>query len=152
MFDPNQFLQQTVTEANSIVREPCPEGEFLASVKKSTIGTWESKDKTKSGLKLDLQWSIDDQDVKAKLDKQEVLVRQTVMLDITDSGALDMGKGKNIGLGRLREALSQNTPGQPWSFSMLDGAGPAKVIVTHRPSEADPSIVYDEIRGVTKPF
>ena len=46
-----------------------------------------------------------------------------------------MGKGKNVALGRLREALGQNTPGKPWSFGMLVGQV-AKVAVKHRITDA----------------
>ena len=84
--------------------------------------------------------------MKELLGRDKVTVRQGIMLDITDSGGLDMGKGRNIGLGRLREAIGLNTPGQPFSFSMVAGRV-AKVNVSHR---IDGENIYAEVKGVAK--
>ena len=151
IFDPDQFANMTVMEANSTVSTPCPAGEYLAIVKEFKARQWKKKDDPSVvGMALDILWSVEDQAVKAELDREEVIIKQGIMLDLTIEGGLDMGKGKNIGLGRLREATSLNTPGQPFAFSMLPGR-PAKIVVTHRPDPADTSIVYAEVKAVAKP-
>lgn len=151
MFDPNTFLEMSVTEANSTVAVPVPAGEYLAVVEKIEARPWQSKDDpSKAGMALDILWNIDDANVKALLERDKVVVKQGIMLDMSESGGLDMGKGKNVQLGRLREALDLNQPGQPFGFRMLEGRM-AKVRVKHRPDPKRSDIIYAEVDGVAKP-
>jgi hypothetical protein len=144
MFNPDQFLQSATTEANDTKKVPCPVGEYIAVAEKVEARQWQSKDGTKSGIALDITWSIDDPSVKEVVGRDNVQVRQGLMLDLLESGGLDMGKGKNIALGRVREAVGLNTPGQPFSPSMIQGRT-AKVTVSHRVDGED---IYDEIKKV----
>ena len=147
MFNPEQFLDMQVTDSNDTKSIPVPAGEYTAVAEEVKCRQWQSKqDPSKSGLTLDITWSVDDAAVKELLGRDKVTVRQGIMLDITDSGGLDMGKGRNIGLGRLREAIGLNTPGQPFSFSMIAGRV-AKVNVSHR---IDGENIYAEVKGVAK--
>lgn len=146
-FDPTTFLDMSTTDANSTQSVPVPVGEYMAVVSKVDARPWQSKqDPTKSGMALDLLWEIDDSAVKEALGRDKVTVKQGVMLDLTEAGGLDMGKGKNVGLGRLREATNLNQPGQAFSFRMLEGRM-AKVSVTHR---IDGDNVYAEVKQVAK--
>jgi len=79
---------------------------------------------------------------------REPKVRQSLMLDVRADGALEFGKGKNVGLGRVREALGQNSTGRPWSFPMLGGQL-AKVKVKHRLDTAT-GRTYVEVTDVAK--
>jgi hypothetical protein len=142
-FDPNSFLAQTFEGANDTSITPCPEGEFLAVADKVDMKQWSSKDGSKSGLKLTVLWDIQDDAVKAHCGRESVKVPQDVMLDLTDSGQLDMAKGRNVRLGRLREALDLNAPGRPFSFAMIQGRM-AKVKVGHRVDGED---IYAEVRA-----
>lgn len=147
MFNPDQFLDMQISESNDTKLVPVPVGEYVAVVEEVKCRQWQSKkDPSMSGLTLDLTWSLDDPAVKELLGRDKVTVKQGIMLDITESGGLDMGKGRNIGLGRLREAFSLNTPGQPFSFSMLNGRV-AKVAVSHR---IDGENLYAEVKNVAK--
>lgn len=147
MFNPEQFLDTQVTEANDTKTIPVPVGEYTALIEEVKCRQWQSKkDPSMSGLTLDITWSIDDQNVKELLGRDKVTARQGIMLDITESGTMDMGKGRNVGLGRLREAVNLNTPGQPFTFSMLPGRV-AKVNVTHR---VDGDQIFAEIKSVAK--
>lgn len=143
-FDPNTFLNSTIEEANDTKTIPCPAGEYLAVADKVEIKTWAARDGSSSGLKLEILWDIADENVKALLDRDSVKVPQQQMLDLTDTGMLDTGKGKNVGLGRIREALGLNTPGEPFSFGMIQGRM-AKVIVSHRTVGED---IYGEIKKI----
>jgi hypothetical protein len=146
-FDPNTFLDMTTTDANSTQALPVPAGEYIAMVKEIKARPWTSRqDPSKSGMALDVTWSIDDAAVKEQLGRQEVTVKQGIMLDVTETGGLDMGKGKNVSLGRLREATNLNQPGQPFGFRMLEGR-PAKVKVEHR---IDGDNIYAEVKQVAK--
>lgn len=146
MFDPQAFLDMQVTETNDTQIVPVPVGEYTAIVDKIEIKTWQSRDGAGSGLKLNILWSIDDENVKALLGRDTVKVKQDIMLDLTDSGALDMSKGRNINLGRLREATNLNQAGQPFSFPMLQGRL-AKVSVSHRINDGVP---YAEVKAVAR--
>jgi len=143
-FDPATFLNQTFEGQLDTKMIPCPAGEYLALADKVEVKTWSSKDGSSSGLKLEIIWDIQDENVKKLLDRDSVKVKQDQMLDLTETGALDMGKGKNIGLGRIREALGMNNKGEPFAFSMIAGRM-AKVIVSHRPVGED---LFPEIKKI----
>lgn len=147
MFNPEQFLDMQVTESNDTKTIPVPAGEYIAVVEDVKCRQWQSKaDPSKSGVTLDVTWSLDDGAVKELLGRDKVTVKQGLMLDITDSGGIDMGKGRNVGLGRLRDALNLNVPGQPFSFSMLNGRV-AKISVSHRVVGED---IFADVKGVAK--
>jgi len=146
-FDPATFLNTTYDEALDTKVVPCPAGEYLGLAEKVDVKTWASKDGSSSGLKLAILWDIQDENVKSLLGRDTVRVPQDQMLDLTETGALDFGKGKNVGLGRIREALGLNTPGEPFAFSMIQGRM-AKVKVTHRAVGED---LYNEIKAIASP-
>lgn len=147
MFNPDQFLDMQVTDANDTKLVPVPADEYTAVCEKVEVRQWQSKkDPSVSGLTLDVTWAIDNQSVKELLGRDKVTVRQGVMLDLTDSGGLDMSKGKNVGLGRLREAVDLNQPGQPFAFNMLPGRV-VKIKVDHR---IDGENIYAEVKGVAR--
>lgn len=97
---------------------PVPEGEFRAVIDKVDVRlVGEGKDKPV----LDVMWKIDDPAVAAQMGIENPTVRQTIFLDIADGGrGLALGKGKNVQLGRLREAVGQNGP-SPWAPGQLVG-------------------------------
>lgn len=148
LFDPQAFLDAAYTESNDTKLIPVPVGEYTALIEKVSPRTWQSKDGTQSGVALDIEWVIEDQEVKALLGRETIKCRQGLMLDLTDDGKLDMSKGKNIGLGKLREALNLNQEGQVFSFGNLPGRM-ALVQVTHRDNEKEPGEVFTDIRKVS---
>lgn len=128
MFDEDAFMSSTSEGEMSTEFTPVPVGEWQAVVKK--IGTRSGEGEKGSWAMLDVTWAIDNAEVTEVTGMENPSVRQSIFLDISESGGLDLGKGKNIGLGRLREALGQNT-GAAWSPSMLEGCV-ATVMVDHR--------------------
>lgn len=149
MFNPDQFLEQTVDQAMDTVLIPVPVTEegYLAVIEKVDARAWQGKaDPSKSGVTLEVLWEIHDENVKKEVGREKVTIKQGIMLDLTDSGNLDLGKGKNVGLGRLREATGLNVAGQPFAFSMLPGKM-SKVTVKHREHEGQ---IYAEVKGVLK--
>ena len=151
MFDPDTFLSTTVTEANSTTVVPVPEGEYVAIIGKPKIRQFSgTKDPGALYTSLDLPCEIDLAGmypaVAEQLGRDKATVRYSSMLDLTDSGGLDMGKGRNVGLGRAREAAGLNTPGQPFSFAMFEGRA-VKVMVKHR---VDGDRIYDEVKAMAK--
>lgn len=145
-FDVDSLQNAQFVESASTVYVPIPEGEFRAVVEKQVIR------QAKSSIILDITWKIDDDAVTQATGIANPTVRQSVFLDMTDSGGLDFGKGKNVNLGRLREALHQNQNGQPWSFGMLVGQV-AKVKVKQRivaGETPDLDAIYTDVTGVVK--
>lgn len=145
-FDPQAFLDSSITEANDTKIIPVPQGEYIGILEKITPRQWQSKDGSQSGISLDVIWLIEDADVKTFLGRDEVKCKQGIMLDVLPTGQLDTAKGKNIGLGRLREAVGLNNPGQAFSFGMLPGLA-AKVTVKHRIVDED---TFAEVKAVAK--
>lgn len=145
-FDAQSFLDATVSSANDTEIIPVPVGEYFGIIDKVAPRQWQSKDGTKSGIALDIIWLVEDAGVKQQLGRETVTCKQGIMLDLNTSGGLDLSKGKNIGLGRLREAIGKNEEGQPFSFSMLPGLT-AKISVTHRVSGED---TFAEVKAVAK--
>ena len=145
-FDPSSFLDITVTDANSTQSIPVPVGEYPAVASEPEVRQWNSRDGTKSGLALDITWEIDDAGVKQTLGRDKVTVRQGIMLDLNESGGLDTGKGRNVNLGRLREALDLNRAGAPFNFRMIAGRA-AKVKIEHR---VDGENIYADVKGVAR--
>lgn len=143
-FDPNSFMQASFTESNSTTFTPVPEGEYTAAIMNPDDLKMRTIDN--GSLILDVKWTIDDPQVKEVTGLDTNSVRQSIFLDVTADGGLDFSKGKNIQLGRLREALDQNQAGQPWSFSNLIGSV-ARVIVTHRLGNDQ---IFSAIKTVTK--
>ena len=139
VFNPDTFLNTEFTEDFSTARIPVPEGEYTAVIKE--IKPRAAKDKAV----LDVIYSIDDPEVAAITGFDSPQVRQSIFLDLTESGSLAMGAGKNIHLGKLREACGQNQKGKAWQPGMLVGQV-VKVKVVHRTYEDE---VQADVKAVT---
>lgn len=143
MFDTESFMQTTVEGELSTTTTPIPVGEFLAVVK--SVGSRSGEKDGNPWAMLDVTWEIDDASVAEVTGRDVNTCRQSIFLDITESGGLDMAKGKNVGLGKLREAVNQNGPGA-WSPAMLEGQV-GKVKIDHRLYEGN---TYADVKGVAK--
>lgn len=139
-FDPDMFMNTETTDANDTHFVPVPVGEYpgvIKAVKPRTAG-----DKPV----LEVTWGVDDAGVREVTGLEDPTVRQTVWLDLTPSGHLDFGKGKNVQLGKLREALGQNVPGQRWAPGMLVGQ-PGLISISHRDGK-EPGEVFADVKAV----
>jgi hypothetical protein len=141
-FNPDSFLSTETSDSNATTYTPCPEGEFTASIKGI-----KPRVLTDGRAVLDVTWTVDDETARQETGMAEPSVRQTLWLDITESGGLDFGKGKNVGLGRLRDAVNQNQSGKPWSPAMLVGQV-AKVKVAHSIDKRDGVTINAEVKAV----
>jgi hypothetical protein len=148
------MLNSQVTESNSTELLQIDEGEYIAVIDPVSEENFRSFDIKKGeragqkGLSLNLTWNINDESgaITAKIGRTPK-VRQNLFLDLTSQGGLDFGKGRNVSLGQLREALGQNMTGRPWSFGML-GGGVAKIKVKHR--ILDDGRTLAEVQAVAK--
>jgi hypothetical protein len=149
-FNPDTFMQASVEGVVSTQYSAIAEGEFPGYVKGVAARA------TEQASMMDVTWVVDDEEVKNETGLSEPTVRQTIFLDVDDNGMLDLGKGKNVQLGRLRAALGQNDGGA-WSPSMLEGQA-ALITITQRVVTADregnelPEAdwrTYNDVKGVT---
>ncbi len=145
MFDASEFLNQTVEGSLDTRIEPLPEGDYRA-----VIDDVDAKQGEKDGnpwTLLLVKWLITDEEALSAANREgKVWVNQSMMLDLNDDGHLDTSEQKNVRLGKLRDALSQND-GSPWSFGMLQGQA-AMLRVGPRPDKNDPEVIYNDVKAV----
>lgn len=113
--NPDTFSNLVITEAMDTTAPQVPAGDrpmYIKSQKLRQQGEY---------WLMDLMCVATDQESIEVTGKDEPIVRGSVFIDFTPEGALDFGKGKNVQLGRLREAVNQNQKGKPWSPGMLVG-------------------------------
>lgn len=133
-FDPNTFLGATYTSATSTEYAVVPEGDYEATIVSLEPRSVETKDGER--IILDVVWQIRGDE---EFDGRRV--RQTVWLDLTPEGHLDMSEHRNVPLGRLRQALGQNVEGRPWSLNDLLGSkGHIRVAHTMRDERIYPKV------------
>ena len=151
MFKPEDFKGSVTQEQGSTTVTPCPVGEWVAKVDKVDFRQAQGKkDTSQTYTFADITYEVDNDEVSRLCDRDKVTVRQSLIVDVAPDGkSLDMGKGKNVGLNRVRDAVGQNVAGQAWAPSMLEGKI-LKVKVKHRPDENDSSILYGEVASVGK--
>jgi hypothetical protein len=107
MFDPNEFLNSTVTDSNDTTLINPPDNmsgdgyQILAT--KVDCRTWQAKaDPSKSGLALDIQWSIEDESVKTFCGREKVVCKQGIMLGLQahhSTGINQYHPGDAVGVG-----------------------------------------------------
>jgi hypothetical protein len=149
-FSPETFMNTVLTEVNDTKIIPCPTGEWPAQIVEVTpkTGTISKGDRAgETWARLDVNWEITDPQVTSVTNREKTRVRQGVMLDLNPNGGLDMGPGKNVQLGRLREATGLNVSGAPFSPSMLLMRS-GKVRVAHRIDERDGVTIQAEVQAV----
>lgn len=139
-FDPEMFMNTSTTDANDTQFRPVSEGEYQAAI--DTVTPRMAGDKPV----LEVKWAVDSDQAREETGMDKPTVKQTIWLDLTPGGGLDSGKGKNVSLGKLREALGQNSPGRPWSPGMLVGQV-AMIKVGHR-TGSEPGQVFADVKAV----
>lgn len=143
-FDPDNFMNSSTEEASDTQYVQVPEGEYPASIAAVTPRT------TQTGKALlSIQWKVDSEEAREATGMAEPTVYGTIWLDLKEDGSLDMSRGKNVGLGKLRDALGQNAPGKPWSPGMLIG-GVAKIKIAHSIDRRDNVTINAEVKAVAK--
>ncbi len=140
MFDADSFLQATVEGVLDTSRKPIPE------IEEATLQIKELKLKISGEYTiLDVIMIVDEEEARTATGLPEPQIRHGIFLDIDDSGMLDMTEGKNIDLGKLRQALGQNDEGE-WSPAMMEGAVCTGHVVQD-PDKDDPTKIYNRIKA-----
>lgn len=149
MFDPNSFLDATFTEPTE-KRPPIPAQDYMAQIGEVKARTWQGKkDPTKSGIAWDIPLVIDipaDIQTQLGLTMPTITLTDSLMLDLTDSGTIDQGVGKNRKLLNYREAIDMNKKGDVFSARMMQGKL-VRVKVTHDLWEGS---IVERVGGVSR--
>lgn len=110
-----------------------PGGEYTAMIgspENGEIKNWMRHGQRDDGtvwITLNVPFEIVGEDaLKQSIGLNKLTSRATIWLD-AENGKLAVGKGKNVTLGQLREALGQNNVPN-WEPSMLIGQGPLRII------------------------
>lgn len=148
-FDPETFLSGGVEGAMSTELINVPVGEWAATSTKVEAKEISREDGTK-GVVVDLFWEISDPQVQQITKREKNQVKQSFFLDMTEDGHVDLSEGKNVQIGRHREAFGMNRPGQRWSFKDLVGRG-GFVLVEQKPDKKDPSRIFAQVKSA-RPF
>ena len=141
-FDPDTFLGTETDQAMDTHFKPIPEGEYTAMI--DTVIAKEVNDTPV----LDVTYVITDDELKVTMNMDRVSVRQSIFVDMEADGRIALGSNKNVKLGKLREALGQNSGN--WSPRMLVGAGPVRIKTINKPDKDDPETIYSNVRRGTK--
>lgn len=124
-FNADNFLTQTVVAAMDTVVTPIPEGDYPFQVTKVNITSGIIKNGDNAGktwAAVKLRCLCLDPNVAQELNREEAYQNAQVFLDLTeDESGLAVGAGKNVDLGRLREAVGQNDEDEEWNLMMLQG-------------------------------
>ena len=148
-FDPMQFVDMEIT-APLERRPPLPVQDYLAIIGEVTCVPWQSKtDTSKSGLRYVVPLNLQvPPDIKASLNLSTDTVKLTdsIMLDLTEQGTIDLAPGRNNGLRKYREALGMNKPGEPFSARRMQGQ-PILVKLEHEMYQGE---VQERVGGVAK--
>jgi hypothetical protein len=153
-FNPDQFVQDTIDGQMSTTIELIPAGEYDAILtevgKARRISGTSSSGNEYDFAAIDLFFEINDPVLSEKIGRSTLRVKYGLNLDLDPTtGKLDVRKGKNVALGRLREAAGQNKLGQPWSFNNLLHTGPYVIVVDHVPNKNNPEVIYEQVKRVT---
>ena len=155
VFDPAAFMQGTVEGVGSTTVTPIPAGEVLALIGQDNSvrpNTFQDKTTGETRVRLDVTFDILDDSgaIRAAIDGRDPKITQGFFLDLVPGTfQLDMGKGKNVQLNRLREAVGQND-GRAWSPPMLMGAGPVKLQIVVEPNKQTGEL-QNRIKSFGKP-
>ena len=145
VFDADQFLDVSIDEANTR-RPPITAGlDYEAEIGEIKTASGEKDGKSWVSMVVPLKISVPP-DQQERLGTSEITLTDRVFLDLTDSGTLDNGVGKNRGQRQYRDATGLNNPGQPFSWRMLQGRR-VKVKVGHEMYNNEPQ---ERVQGVAK--
>ena len=121
--NPEMLLDAATKVAFDTKVAPCPEGVYTMLISKLDIRTGTNKN-GEAYCMLNVMLEVEDQVVREQLGRDKVFVQHAAMLDIINDPAtglpkLDDAKGKNIDLGRIREACDLNEPKKEFNMNML---------------------------------
>lgn len=151
-FDPESFDFLEILGANDTKRTPIPEypdGVLLMCVDTNKPKQFTMKDTGETRWVAELVFLVDHDKAREETGMKEPKIRMPIWLDINEQG-LDMGKGKNVDLGRARAAMGLNDQSRPFKFSDFKGRT-CKGIIKHTVQDKkDKANFGDKFANITK--
>jgi hypothetical protein len=148
-FDVSVYENAVIEGSSETKAVPIPEGAYQGIVDKVRIKAIKVDGAEKPVLEVIYELTNTSEDLKKLLNRDKILVRQDLWLDLTEQGAVAMGPNQNLGLGRLREACNMNDAKRKFAFKMLEGQGPLKLHVKNK-TNADTGDTFSNITKVEK--
>lgn len=147
-FNPEQFLGAALT-APLTKRPPADAGvPYAAVIQMPKIRPWHSDAKGTSGFAADIPLEITlPEAVASKVGQPKITLSDSVFLDTTPSGGLDMSPGKNRGLRKYYDATGLNKPGT--TMQSLPGQM-VKVVLKHDVAKDGSGDIYERIDAIAK--
>lgn len=155
MFNLQNIMNNKTSKAGDVNYIPIPAGDWPAVIKDLKVRE-DQHPKVNEGkpfAALDIMYLLDSQQVRDAMERQEVTITQGIILDMKMDSAgnmtdfFDDGKGKNVELNRVRDAVGLNEPGQEFSLGMLIGRV-CTVTVSHSPRKDGKEGVYANVTKV----
>ncbi len=156
-FDPIAFLEMPLDQPLER-RALLPARDYTAIIRSVNTRRWSSKDKyddagnLKAGIAIDLELAIQiPLEIKESLnfDKDELVLKDSVMLDLNAQGGIDTAKGKNNALRRYREALDMNKAGEVFRIAAMAGRM-LLVRVAHEEYPVGSGNLLEKVGGVAR--
>lgn len=142
-FDANSFLDSQISGANSTERILVEPGVYSAFVADLKSATGFSEKNNQQWARMDVVFEIQDEHQQERTGRARILITYGIMLDLDANGDLDMGRGRNVRLGKFRKALGKNDgPFNPRELMHLY----AKVDIKHEIYNNEPQ---EKISGVS---
>src|ERR1700739_4137219 len=107
-FDANTFLDSEISGATSTERILVEPGEYTAFVTDLKAASGISEKSGEPWARLDVVFEIEDEHQRERTGRARILMTYGVMLELDEQGEVAKGRGKNVKLGKLREALGKN--------------------------------------------
>ncbi|ATB52668.1 hypothetical protein PVS_32 [Vibrio phage vB_VspS_VS-ABTNL-3] len=153
-FNAESFLNQTVEAKLDVRRIPMPEGDHdEMQITDLSINTGTMKSGERAGetwVQLKAKLVCTDPNVAAEMkltgDQQPTVYWQE-FIDLDENGNLDIADGRNIKLGKLRQACNQNNDDE-WSINDLKSATLGARITHAFNADGDP---YAVVKAVYNP-
>jgi hypothetical protein len=146
-FNAAAYEAATTTDSSSTSVTPIPEGEYNAIIEDYKWNSGTSKRDQSQFVSFNVIYRIlDDTNEVTNLIGREPKLTQSYFVDTNPQGTFDFSKGKNVWLGKLREAVGLNAPGAQFTFSMLKGQA-LRIVVTQEPAK-DSDDVYNRVKSV----
>lgn len=153
LFDVDSFLDATTTEAGQKRELLSPGIDYFAEISDVKARPVQGKkDPTASYLFCDMLLVINllehpEEHSRVGIDK--LTLRHSCSVDMTSSGAIDWGKGKNNGLRIMREATGTNVAGEKWSPRSLQGRR-VRVRIKHREYPEGSGNLVEDVAAIAK--
>lgn len=143
IFNPDLLKTGAVSGSFSTSLPPMPEGEYPF-----TVTGVEVKNPKADVVIAEYSCETYDDAVCTATGMTPSRTRYACFLDLDEVGMLAVGEGKNVGLGKLREAVGQNDDDTPWTMEMPVGQS-FLGLVRQRVDDKDATRIYAEIKQLS---